>query len=335
MVIPDRGFRRKEPEAEMENQETKTPTDMDFLELVNKRLDHVKAYNSASHYKDYRLLARRWVDRWGDLRCSEISQEMIQGFVLERSRVSAHTANMEIRYLRATFNYGIKRRLICANPVDGIGFLPVEKRIRYVPPSEEIDQVIALADPDTQDYLWVIRETVGRMSEINRLTWEDVNLEGRYVILYTRKKRGGHLSPRKVWMNDKLLEVLSRRNSERDKSKPWVFWHTYWDNKTGEKREGPYRDRKKIMRTLCRKAGVKYFRFHPIRHSGASVMDNNNVPIGVIQRVLGHENRSTTEIYLHSIQRAEREAMSIYERARKNSHTDSHTDNEEGVAATP
>jgi hypothetical protein len=31
------------------------------------------------------------------------------------------------------------------------------------------------------------------MGEINRLTWTDVNLEKRYVVLYTRKKKGGHL----------------------------------------------------------------------------------------------------------------------------------------------
>ena len=74
------------------------------------------------------------------------------------------------------------------------------------------------------------------------------------------------------------------------------------------------------------KAGVRYFRYHPLRHSGASLMDNNNVPIGTIQRILGHENRSTTEIYLHSIGQAERQAMDVYERARKNSHTNSHTE---------
>ena len=64
-------------------------------------------------------------------------------------------------------------------------------------------------------------------------------------------------------------------------------------------------------------------------------MDNNNVPIGTIQRILGHENRSTTEIYLHSIGQAEREAMSVYERARKKSHTDSHTGETQGVTASP
>lgn len=40
--------------------EEKTPTVMGFLELVNKRLDHVKAYNSASYYKDHVYMANRW-----------------------------------------------------------------------------------------------------------------------------------------------------------------------------------------------------------------------------------------------------------------------------------
>ncbi len=154
------------------------------------------------------------------------------------------------------------------------------------------------------------------------LSWDDVNLDRRYVILSTRKKKGGHLTPRKVWMTDKLHEVLSRRYSERDETKPWVFWHKYWSSKTGEKCEGPYQDRKRIMKTLCKEAGVRYFRVHPLRHAGASVMDNNNVPIGTIQKILGHENRTTTEIYLHTIGRAERDAMTVYERARQKSHTE-------------
>jgi len=88
---------------------------------------------------------------------------------------------------------------------------------------------------------------------------------------------------------------------------------------------GPYRDRKKLMKTLCDKAGVRYFRFHPLGHSGASIMDGNNVPIGAIQRILGHENRKTTEIYLHSMDDMERDAIAVFERARENSHTNSHT----------
>ena len=97
------------------------------------------------------------------------------------------------------------------------------------------------------------------------------------------------------------------------------------EKKSGKFCVGPYLDRKKFMKTLCEKAGVKYFRFHPLRHSVASIMDGNNVPIGAIQRLLGHEDRKTTEIYLHSIGEMEREAMVIFERARGKSHTNPHT----------
>ena len=67
-----------------------------------------------------------------------------------------------------------------------------------------------MADQDTSDYLLTIRETMARVGEINRLTWEDVNLEEGYVILYTRKKKGGHLTPRKVRMTERLFKALSK-----------------------------------------------------------------------------------------------------------------------------
>ena len=169
---------------------------------------------------------------------------------------------------------------------------------------------------------------MGRMSEINSLTWEDVNLNESYVILYTRKKKGGHLTPRKVPMTVRLFETLSRRYQNRDKSKPWVFWHRYYSGKEGTWKEGPYQDRKKFMKSLCKRAGVKYFRFHALRHAGASIMENSNVPISAIQNILGHENRSTTEIYLHTLSGATRQAILEYERARslqENPHSNPHS----------
>jgi integrase len=311
--------------------ETEMPTDMGFLELVNLRLDHVKAFNSVKHYRDYFYMARRWVKDWGHMPCSQITQQTIQRFIFSRMKVSQFTANKEIRYLRATFNFGKKKRYIGSNPVDGMDFLPVEKRVKYVPPASEIDKVIEAADLDTQDYLWTLRETLGRMSEVNRLTWDDVNIDQRYVILYTRKKKGGHLTPRKVPMTQRLFEILSKRYQNRDPDKPWVFWHTYVSSKTGELCLGPYQERKRFMKTLCQKVGVKYFRFHALRHSGASLMDNNNVPLAAIQKILGHENRSTTELYLHSIGDLERQAMSAYESARQNSHSESHSELKKGL----
>ena len=303
-----------------------TPTDMAFLTLLNRRLDHLQAYSSESHYQETRYLAKRWTKLWEMRLCSEISQDDIESFVLKRRKVSHCTANKEIRYLRACFNFGIRKGWIQSNPTTGIGFLPVEKKVRYVPPPEDIDKVIAAADQETKDYLGTIRDTMGRMSEINRMTWDDVDFTSRTVTLYTRKKKGGHLTPRKVPMTLRFYNILHRRFLERRKDVPWIFWHEFTSSKTREKRIGPYRERKKFMKTLCKEAGVRYFRFHALRHSGASVMDSKNVSIGAIQRILGHENRTTTEIYLHSISGSEREAISVFEQASEKSLSKSLSD---------
>ncbi len=304
-------------------------TDMIFLDLVNLRLDHIQAYNSKRHYLDHRYLARRWVKEWHNLTCSGITTEMIRKYLLVRRKAtSAFTANKELRYIRALFNFAMHptRDWMKNNPTRGIEFFPTEKRTKYVPPKQDVLRVIMAADPETQDYLWTMALTMGRMGEINRLRWQDVNFDKRNVTLYTRKKKGGHLTPRQIPMTEKLYDLLSRRFAKRDKAKPWVFWHRYWNRKDGCWAEGPFQERKKIMSTLCRKANVKYFRFHALRHFGATMLDAANIPIGSIQRLLGHENRTTTEIYLHSVGDGERNAMEVLDKEFfEKSHTDSHT----------
>jgi len=106
-----------------------------------------------------------------------------------------------------------------------------------------------------------------------------------------------NLTPRRIPMTNRLTEILSHRYRNRDKRKPWVFWHRYKSSKENRWVEGPFKDRKGLMEGLCKRAGVKYFRYHALRRFGASILDNANINIGSIQRLLGHENRTTTELY--------------------------------------
>jgi len=313
---------------------SQTPTDMGFLELVNTKLDIVKAYNSDQYYKAYLYMARRWIDRWGKLMCSSIKTEIIEKFLFDRRKKSAFAANKDLRHLRTIFRLGQNRKLIASNPTDGIKFFPLSKKLKYIPPLEDIERIISLAKPDTQDYLWTLRDTMARVGELNRLTWDDVVFEKEkgYVVLYTRKKRGSNLTPRKVQMTSRLYAIMRRRYAVRDENQPWVFCNSYKDPKTGQKVVGPFRYRKTIMKTLCKEAGVKAFSYHCLRHAGASLMDSLNVPIGSIQKILGHEHRTTTEIYLHSISEAEHEAIDLFERATQKSHTKSHTSEERKTA---
>ena len=285
------------------------PTDTDFLTMCNKRLDHVKSRNSDEHFRHVLYHIKRWIREWTGLYCSELTSDMIEKFVKERKKISPDTANKDIRYLRATFNFGIKKNLISSNPANEIDFFPVTKRKKYVPPKEDVYKVIKSGNPDEQDYLLSIVLTAARMNEINSLKWEDVDFNKKTITLWTSKKRMGNREPRDVPMVEQLHDLLLNRFNNRDSEKPWVFWHRYWSRKENLIVCGPYADRKKLMEKLCNKANVKYFRFHPLRHFTASILEDLKVPIGVIQRILGHENRKTTEGYLHSVGDAERNAM--------------------------
>ncbi|MFY9944028.1 MAG: tyrosine-type recombinase/integrase [Desulfobacterales bacterium] len=300
---------KKREEVENPRPETETPIDMDFLTLVNRRLDYVQASCAKGHFKVVLYHSRRWVKRWNGLKCNGITCTMIEDWVIKRSRVSAIVANKELQYLRALFNYGVERNIISDNPTNKMGFLPVDKRKKYIPPKGDVTKVISGADLDTQHYLWTIVSTAGRVNEINNLTWDDVSFTDRYITLWTRKRKNGNREPREIPMVPKLYNILHYRYQQRDVTIPWVFWHEYWCRKNRKWIKAPFKDRKKIMGTLCRSANVKYFRYHPIRHLTASVLDNMGVSIGVIQRILGHQNRKTTEIYLHSVGDAERKAM--------------------------
>ncbi len=160
------------------------PIDMAFFDLVNLRLNYVESHNSAEHYRSYLYLGRRWVKKWGELMCSEITPKMVERHLEERLIISAYTANKDLRYLRATINYGLKKNYISNNPAEGFDFFPVEKKVKYVPPIEDIDKVIAVAKPDDQDFLWIIQETMARVGEINKLLWEDVDLERRFIEIF-------------------------------------------------------------------------------------------------------------------------------------------------------
>ena len=199
------------------------------------------------------------MEEWGSLNCDAISEDMIHNFLRTRKKVSHETGNAEIRALRALFNYGKRKKWITNSPMDDVQFFPVEKEEKYVPSQTDIDWVISVASPEMQDYLWAIRETFARAGEVNRLVWDDVSFENKYVVLYTRKKKGGHLTPRRVPMTAKLHEVLSRKFANRDQGKPWVFWHRYWSQKHGKFIEGPYQDRKKNYERVVYKGRCKIF----------------------------------------------------------------------------
>ena len=55
------------------------------------------------------------------------------------------------------------------------------------------------------------------------------------------------------------------------------------------------------MRRLCKRAEVKHFGFHAIRHLTASCLYKQGNSVGIIQAILRHKSPSTTERYLKTL----------------------------------
>lgn len=115
-------------------------------------------------------------------------------------------------------------------------------------------------------------------------------------------------------MNEVLYEMLQQLWGKRTQNE-WVFFNT----KTGTR----YMKRPKLMRAICKRAGVRYFGFHAIRHYVASYLaDRQKASITQVSRLLRHQSKATTERYLQVIDPQLRDVMaSLEEKSHMNSHT--------------
>jgi integrase len=160
---------------------------------------------------------------------------------------------------------------------------------------EDVIKVLTKAKEMDRLYLLVLAHSMGRVNAINQLKWNDVH--DNHISLYTRKARNSDLKEILIPINSVLRETI--------KQIPVVGEYVFLNPKTGK----PYVYRKKFLTTLCKNAKVQRFTFHCIRHFTASLLDNKGVSLTDIQKLLGHERATTTDIYLQSLRGSTDEAI--------------------------
>ncbi len=67
----------------------------------------------------------------------------------------------------------------------------------------------------------------------------------------------------------------------------------------------------KRLKTLCKKAGVRPFSWHDVRHLSASLLADSGVPLPVISKRLRHQRVTTTDHYLQSLSAGETKAIEV------------------------
>lgn len=289
--------RRKQIKTGFQEQ-TRTATA--FSVVANLYLDWSQKRHAKQTYEYKKGVFRDFYASLGDLDLRDITPAILHSYLVKRP--SNHNYNVHRKELCSLFSFAIKQlRLLDHSPCWTLDKMPEDVKRKQIPTHEEFLRILAAAGPDESALLAVIIHTLGRIDEILRLTWEDVNFEREQVTLWTRKRKGGNLEPRYIEMNSDLKAVLWSLWGRREQQQ-WVFYN--------HKEKTRYNRRPKLMRSICRRAGVTHYGFHTIRHFVATYMhDIQKIPTGVIGNILGHQSKRTTEIYLHSRDEAARSAM--------------------------
>ncbi len=232
--------------------------------------------------------------RLQDCAMDDVTLSMARAFsngVMARS--GAKTANRRIRTLKALWNW--HKSELNGNPWQAVKPFPEEEFVKYVPSKDDVEKVFAAATQQERDILTFISYTGARLSEVLNLKWEDVS-DGS-IRLWTHKSRNGSKTSRLVPVGHTLRDVLTRLHPLSEGS-PYVF--------VNPATHGPYRRNQpsicRMLKRLCREAGVREFGFHALRHYFASMLvSTNKVTLCDIQHMLGHQRATTTDTYLHSL----------------------------------
>ena len=300
--------RRRELEEEAKRANLTSPPT--FFDISAQYLEDCQARMQLNTWRQKAFVCRSFLEHLDyDPPAEDITKQQVADYLRNRQQtVSNKAANRDLRDIKALYNWAIRRDILFRNPCNGLEFYPEDPTPRYIPPSEDIDKVLMAAEPEEMDLLLILYHTGARVGEVLRMTWEDVNLEKRWVRLWTRKRRGGNLQEDMLPMNETLHGILQRRWRNRNKESPHVF--PEYRHEGRRRKESTYR----MMQKLCRRAGVKPFGFHTIRHYVASIIqDSRKATLQQIQKFLRHRRQTTTENYLHMIDRSLQEAVDILE----------------------
>lgn len=278
-----------------------TPTGMDFETAGNLYLDYSKRRHAKKTYRYKDLVMKRFLEYQGNLAIQEITPHHIHTYLSTRPTNRNYNAHMA--ELCAFFTFCQKQlKLIHHHPCWDLEPMPHTPERKEIPTEEDIIKLLLAADPETEKpLLLIILHTLARVDEVLRLTWKDVNFEKREITLWTRKRKGGSYQPDSLHMNNDLYAVLWHLWKIR-KQELWVIYN----EKTGTR----YTRRPKMMKGVCKRAKIKPFGFHGLRHFIATYLaDSEKISKKTISGILRHRALGTTEIYLHSVEKTMVDAM--------------------------
>ena len=215
----------------------------------------------------------------GQVSISKITPKQMEQYLIARqdSGVSPAGVGLELRTIKAFFNYQIKMKILVTNPAAGIKpprYVP--KPIRFLTPSEIKALLKVVDDPNYKDLILAYLNTGARRRELldEKFSWDDVQFNLGRIRLHGKGDKVRH-----VPMNAILREILERRKAEGLESPFPMDYHWMF---------------KKISK-YYKAASIEDANIHTLRKTFGSLLIAEGKSIFRVSKLLGHSSVIVTQ----------------------------------------
>ena len=231
----------------------------------------------------------------GPVYIDEVTVQDMEDYIhmLREKGNAPSSRSRSIYILRAYTNFCQKRGYVSQNIGIMLEPVPVPEKERVFLTAEEMDILLSsVKAPIAKLILFTLFYTGMRISECLNLQLKDVDLKNRIISVKNTKNKKDRQIPIHRDLSPILEEYLTHWRI--DGTGPFFFVSR------NKNRVSPDYINRILYETTQRLRWDKKVTCHIIRHSFASNLVAKNVNIVNIQKLLGHNDLSTTSIYTHS-----------------------------------
>ena len=296
---------------------------MQVIDYLPKWLESHKPNISILTYTGYKtMIESRMIPYFktlGDLKVKDITGDEINDyyFHIRELGLKGTSAQRHHSLLHLAFKSAVKRRVIATNPVDQADRPKATQYIGKYYNAAELKELLDKAENDPIYIVIILAAYFGlRRSEALGLKWSAVDFENKTVSIshkviktddgivgmdVMKTKSSYRTLPLIPQVEDALLkEKAKQEQMQRIMRRGYCKKYTDYIcvDAIGEIIKPDYVTNH--FKILLRDNGLKQIRFHDLRHSCASLLLANGVPMKMIQDWLGHSDMGTTaNIYSH------------------------------------
>ena len=254
-----------------------------FSQLVDEVMDKYTGWSQATKEKMGPYLTHA-VAQFGNSTLNQISHHTLQGYLARRIdeglKTSSH--NRALSMIRVTFKCAVRWGYMLDNPASDIPLLREEQVIPNALTDHQLAALLAHMKGQSQQIAILMADTGLRAGEVRRLVWGDIDFEGRRVLVRnlmgpTKSKR-----ERTVPMTQRVMDLLQQRLQTRHGIN--VF---------------STQDIKKTLMSAAAAAKVGRVTPHMLRHTFATRLLDQGVPLNDVQYLMGHSTPVLTQRYDH------------------------------------